>query len=253
MEDEIFYDVFHKKTNIQRRVVNDKNFTYRLATSIIQKQISRKLKELNKNLEMLDYGCGSGTLSFYFAKKGIKVTGVDISGRAIQLATKSAKSIAIEDNTNFFNLDVGLIKLRNKRFEIVLCLEVIEHVRKDKELIRFLVNKLKKNGILIISTPSIDAPLNRMGITGSFDSKVGHIRRYSCEELVVYVESLPGVKSVESIVTEGILRNSLFIFPFLGTLIRFIRGPISDIVTYLDGVLVRIFGGSNVFIIVQKL
>jgi len=252
MEEAVFYDEFHKKSNIQEAVVNRRNFTYRYVISIIENQIFRMFKGYKKGIEMLDFGCGAGTLSFYFAARGIKVTGIDISKRVIVLANKSIKELGLEKNAGFYKLNEGKKEIKSKKYDIVLCLEVIEHVEKDEELIRFLATKLKKDGILIISTPLISAPLNRLGLTRSFDKEVGHLRRYSKSELIDYIGGMSGVEIVESKITEGILRNSLYIFPTLGIFVRFIRGPISDLVTYIDILLIKLFGGSNVFIIVKK-
>lgn len=252
MDEKLFYDEFHKKSNVQKVVVNEKNFTYRHVISIIEHQIFRMFKGYKKDIEMLDYGCGAGTLSFYFASKGMRVNGIDISTQAIELANKSAKELGIEKNASFYKSDEGIKEIKSKKYDIVLCLEVIEHVEKDNELIRYLVSKLRKGGVLILSTPTIEAPLNRLGLTRNFDKEVGHLRRYSPSELISYIERLPGVSVEESKITEGILRNSLYVFPILGNIIRFIRGSISDIVNYIDGFLIKIFGGSNVFIIVKK-
>ena len=52
--------------------------------------------------------------------------------------------------------------------------------------------------------------------------------------------------------TEGLLRNALFTNKLLGYLIRFIRGPISDLVTLIDNIAIKLFGESNIYIVVSR-
>lgn len=241
-----FYDKFHKKIIIQKRVIGVKNFTYREVISILGTILNNR-----KVFKILDYGCGVGTIDFYLAEKGYSVIGIDISSKAIIDANKSAKKMKLNNRLQFYNLDKGLKKITNNKFDVVLCIEVIEHVKEDKKLANFLSEKLKKEGILILSTPSKNAPLYKLGLTKEFDQRVGHLRRYTPEGITKIVEN-SGLKVEMTLKTEGIIRNSLFIFPFLSFLLRFVRGPISDIVTFLDNLTVPLFGESDIFVIARK-
>jgi hypothetical protein len=61
-----------------------------------------------------------------------------------------------------------------------------------------------------------------------------------------------GLKKISTIKTEGILRNSLFLFPKLGIIIKFIRGPLSGVINKIDKLLIPIFGESDIFLIAEK-
>lgn len=67
---------------------------------------------LKAGQEILDIACGSGDQSINFAKKGLKVTGFDISGRLIEVAKECAKDNAV--NVNFFTGDMRAMKFTNR-------------------------------------------------------------------------------------------------------------------------------------------
>lgn len=239
----IVHERYHSKTKRQLRIIKDNNFTYRLLISVI----SRYLKKPNQKI--LDIGCGAGTLSLYLANKGHNVLGLDISSKAIKECLKSKKALGL-NNVDFRTLDFLAMKTKN-RYDAVLFTEVIEHLEDDSKALGSIHNFLKPSGIMILSTPSDTAPLHKLGITKKFDEEVGHLRRYSLEEIQEIVRK-SGFKIIETEKTEGILRNFLFINPLAGKLIRFIKYFISDIVTLADNSTIPIFGYSNIIIVAKK-
>lgn len=236
------YDTFHKNPKIQKKLINRKNFTYRNTLDVIS-----DIPKVNKNM-VLDYGCGVGTVDFYLAGNGSKVIGLEISNKAIDICKKSAKSIGVDNNCNFYKFNYKL----DKKFDLIICSEVIEHVKDDYGLLLKLSKLLKKSGYLFISTPSINAPLYKMKLLSSFDKTVGHLRRYDPNELIIKVKEL-NFKIIRFKKMEGILRNSLFVFPKIGWIVKFLKGPISDIITWIDELMVKIFGESNLIILAQKI
>lgn len=240
-----FYNRFHRSAVSQKKIIKKKNFTYR----IIIKDVAGLTK--GKNLKILDYGCGVGTLSLYLASLGNEVVGLDISSEAINVANQSAKlNGKILKKIKFYTLSEGTKKVSSD-FDLVLCIEVMEHVLHEKELLGFLVEKLKKGGYLILSVPSYNAPLYKLGLTKRFDAKVGHLRRYTVENLLAVFEN-SGLEIREVIRREGIFRNILFINPLFGNLIRFLKGVFSDIYTLIDDLSVPFFGESDIYIIARK-
>jgi len=239
----IVHERYHSKTKRQLKIIKDNNFTYRLLISVINKHLK------NSNQKILDIGCGAGTLSFYLAKRGHNVLGVDISSKAIKECSVSTKSLGLE-HLNFKQLDFPN-KYPNEKFDVVILTEVIEHLEDDKKTLMVINKLLKPNGLIILSTPSNTAPLHRLGVTKKFDKDVGHLRRYSLEEIARLVKK-SGFKIIETKKTEGILRNFLFINPVAGKLIRFIKYFISDIVTVADNSTVPLFGYSNIIIVARK-
>ena len=101
-----------------------------------------------KNLRILDIGCGGGILCEPLSRLGAKVTGIDTNSKAIQVAKNHAKQKGLI--INYQNVDVGKIKLNN--FDIITCMEVLEHANDINYIISESKKILKNNGIFIGST-----------------------------------------------------------------------------------------------------
>lgn len=238
------YKAFHKGTTTQRRLITPNNFTYRIILSVIDRY-------LKKGMNVLDIGCGAGTLSFYVGNKGCKVVGIDIAGNAITSAKSSLASMNIK-NVHFFTMDFPKkVPTRNEEFDIILCIEVLEHLHEEKLALRRIEDLLKPGGIAIISVPSKNAPMYRLGLADEFDKRVGHLRRYTLEELKDRCESI-GFTILESKKTEGVLRNFLFLNPTAGKLVRLIKYFMVNVVSLIDEVSLRLFGESQLFVVVKK-
>ena len=111
-----------------------------------------KLKQTNsplKGLNILDIGCGGGLLSEPITRLGAKVTAIDASKKNIQVAKFHAKKNNLKINylcssPEKFNL--------NKKFDVVLNMEVVEHVEDLNFFIKKSSSLLKKNGLMFIAT-----------------------------------------------------------------------------------------------------
>ena len=77
------------------------------------------------NLELLDIGCGGGLISEPMCRLGAKVTGIDASNKNINVATLHAKKSGLDINYVNTSPEQKVIK---KKFDVVLNLEIIEHV-----------------------------------------------------------------------------------------------------------------------------
>ena len=139
----------------------------------------------------------------------------------------------------------------SEKFDLIIFSEVIEHLREDNLALKKIYNMLNNKGLVIITTPSKNAPLHRLGYAKRFDKRVGHIRRYTIQDLSKQCEYV-GFKIVETYKIEGILRNFLFLSPTAGKLVRFIKFFISDVVTFIDNLTIPIFGESNIIVVVRK-
>lgn len=199
---------------------------------------------------ILDIGSGVGTIDFYLASKGKKVTGIEISKNAVDLARANAKRFFLNKHIEFINAEFPH-KITKENYDMVIFSEVIEHLPDDKKAIHDIYSVMKPGGILIITTPTSDAPLYRMGVLKKFDKQVGHLRRYTNTGLQSLVEK-NGFTVLQTGRHEGILRNFLYTNPIAGKSIRYIKGFVSDAVTFLDKATIPLFGSSNVYIIAKK-
>lgn len=245
------YNEFFKHSKIQKRLIKRNNFTYRF----IIREVEKILSEIKKdNVKILDYGCGVGTLAFYLASTKNNITGIDISPMSIKLCNRSAREMGLGERIRFIiNTDFWRkLKNINNKFDLVICSEVIEHVRNDTKLLEKLSGVLNKKGYVLLTVPSKNAPLFRIGFAKSFDRKVGHLRRYDSSQLTQKLKNM-NLRIVKVRKVEGILRNSLFLYSRLGWIIKFLKGPLSDVVTFFDNLLVELFGESNIYIVAKKL
>lgn len=237
------YEDFHNITLPQTHLVSENNFTYRIIFDVLNKFSKSRQK-------ILDIGCGVGTISFYLASKGHEVLGIDISNNAINACRESAKRLRLKKNAHFRVINFPK-QIPDERFDLIICSEVIEHLYDDDLALKKIFLLLKPGGIAFISTPSINAPLYKLGLAKDFDKRVGHLRRYSLKELVNKCRKC-GFAIQKTIKTEGLLRNFLFLNPMAGKLVRFIKFFISDLITFIDNLLIPIFGESDIVVVVKK-
>ncbi len=227
---------------MQKRIINERNFTYRIIFSVVNKYLKGKKK-------ILDIGCGAGTISLYLANIGNEVLGIDISQNAINSCNESAKFLGFR-NINFERITFP-DKVPSGQFDYIICSEVLEHLENDDLALKKIYALLKPEGVAVISTPSKNAPLYKLGFAKKFDERVGHLRRYTLQELVSKCKK-NNFSILETKKTEGILRNFLFLNPLVGKLVRFIKFFISDIVTFFDNISLKLFGESQIFVVVKK-
>ncbi len=242
------YEKYHSNRNLQKRIINKQNFTYRHIISVIDKHLKK-----SKATRVLDIGSGVGTVDFYIASMGYKVLGVDISDNAINVATKNAKFLGVYKHTKFVRKEFP-DKIPNGKYDFIICSEVMEHLPDEAKSINAISKLLKKGGIVFITTPSENSPLEKLGLLRKFNKQVGHLRLYSIEKLTDLVKTI-NLKVLETRKNEGVLRKVLFIYTPGRHIVRLAnRFPlISDLLTLVDGVLLRLFGESHVFIVAKKI
>ena len=105
-------------------------------------------KPLN-NLSLLDVGCGGGLLSEPMCILGAKVTGIDATRKNINIAKIHAKKNKLK--INYLTVSPEKLKIKNK-FDVILNMEIVEHVSDLNYFIKSCANQLKKNGIMFIAT-----------------------------------------------------------------------------------------------------
>ena len=101
--------------------------------------------------KVLDVGCGGGILSEALARKGAKVTGIDQGENVI----KVAKLHMIESNLNINYKQLNIedyYKISNEKFDVITCLEMLEHVPDPASVILACSKLVKPGGHLYFST-----------------------------------------------------------------------------------------------------
>jgi len=112
--------------------------------------ISSFLSDLNlNNPSILEVGCGYGVISKELSKYG-RVTGMDLSPKGIEIAQK------LNPELSFFHGDVLNYDFGDKKYDIVINSEVIEHIPKEsrEQFMNVLADQLQPGGYMILTTPN---------------------------------------------------------------------------------------------------
>jgi 2-polyprenyl-6-hydroxyphenyl methylase/3-demethylubiquinone-9 3-methyltransferase len=110
--------------------------------------IKGKNKPLN-NLEILDIGCGGGLLSEPMSRLGANVTGIDASEKNIKIAKLHSKKNKLK--INYICSSPEKLKLK-KKFDVILNMEIVEHVEDVNFFMKKSSELLTKNGLMFVAT-----------------------------------------------------------------------------------------------------
>jgi 2-polyprenyl-3-methyl-5-hydroxy-6-metoxy-1,4-benzoquinol methylase len=146
---------------------------------------------LPKGARILDYGAGEGALSQRLHDMGYEIYSVDIDQENFKAQTKFEKL-----NFNAPDDVVSFGKRHKNEFDLVLGIEVIEHVENPWQYLRDLKDLVKPHGYILISTPNVTSWYSRVMFffTGRLhqfedhDHLYGHINPITEDELILICE-----------------------------------------------------------------
>jgi 2-polyprenyl-3-methyl-5-hydroxy-6-metoxy-1,4-benzoquinol methylase len=152
----------------------------------LKKLLSKVKTNENRQIRVLDIGCGNGSLSNLIAKEGYEVVGIEESLSGFTTAMNSFPECKFI-HANLYDIpysDLG------EDFDVVVSAEVIEHLAYPRELIKSAKKCLKSNGVLILTTPYHGYVKNlALALTGKMDNHFtvlwdgGHIKFFSVKTL----------------------------------------------------------------------
>ncbi len=111
-----------------------------------------KLKNKSKPLsgiKILDIGCGGGLLSEPMSRMGANVTGIDASDKNIKIAKVHSKKNKLK--INYLCSSPEKLKIE-KKFDVILNMEIVEHVEDVDFFLKSCSKLLKKNGLMFVAT-----------------------------------------------------------------------------------------------------
>jgi len=111
-------------------------------------KLKNKAKPLS-GINILDIGCGGGLLSEPMARMGASVTGIDASDQNIKIAKLHSKKNKLKINYLCSSPEKLNIK---KKFDVILNMEIVEHVENVDFFLKSCSNLLKKNGLMFVAT-----------------------------------------------------------------------------------------------------
>ena len=140
----------------------------------------------DNNRRILDLGCGNGSLSHMLSQQGFEVVGIEESASGIELASQSYPDCKFLQGS-IYNLPTAQL---GEKFDIIVSVEVIEHLVYPKQLIKAAKEHLKPGGRLILTTPYHGYLKNlTLALSGKMDQHFtvlwegGHIKFFSVATL----------------------------------------------------------------------
>lgn len=113
---------------------------------------NKALEYITEKDVIFDVGCGSGFGTYMIGQKANRVWGLDISQDAISFAM-SYNKINSKNNIHFVQADYKNSIFEPNSFDKIICIEFLEHLEDPKSAIDFLMKLVKKDGLLIASSP----------------------------------------------------------------------------------------------------
>lgn len=146
--------------------------------NIYSRENVTKFLELNNNKTILEIGCSSGWLIDNLKKKFKKINyvGVDVVKQPIEKLAKKYPNIP------FLIFDITKNPLKKIKFDNIIMLNVLEHIRNDDLALKNSKELLKKNGKIFIEVPA------NQFLYDNYDKQLMHFRRYEMSNLLMKLE-----------------------------------------------------------------
>lgn len=152
--EEYFHDEWAKDVSIAE--INP--FTqFRGDTSPEYKEVAKLMGKVS-SMKILNLGCGLGEEAVYFAKKGAKVSAIDISKEMLNITKDLAKKNKVEKNISFHCMSVEKLEFKDDIFDRVVGCNILHHVNLPKT-IKEVRRVLKPGGIAVFSEPLAYNPI----------------------------------------------------------------------------------------------
>ena len=111
-------------------------------------KLKNKFRPLS-GINILDIGCGGGLLSEPMSRMGANVTGIDASDKNIKIAKLHSKKNKLK--INYLCSSPEKLKI-TKKFDVILNMEIVEHVEDTDFFLKSCSKLLKKNGLMFVAT-----------------------------------------------------------------------------------------------------
>jgi 2-polyprenyl-6-hydroxyphenyl methylase/3-demethylubiquinone-9 3-methyltransferase len=115
---------------------------------------------------VLDVGCGGGLLAEGMARRGAKVTGIDLAPAALEVARLHALESGVEVDYREVAVD-ALAAVEPQAFDLVTCLEMLEHVPDPAAVLAAIARLVRPGGDVVCSTINRNAKAFALAIVGA--------------------------------------------------------------------------------------
>lgn len=157
-----FYDTLYNMEEKHWWLITRKSLILRFLSDIY------KNNTFDGNRQILDMGCGSGYMAEKLCRFGA-VTGIDPADEALRYCGKN--------KFNALKGSLDEVSFESNRFDLITCLDVLEHINDDLKVLRESFRICKNGGFMIVTVPA------HQFLWSSHDKVNHHVRRYSKKEL----------------------------------------------------------------------
>ncbi len=161
------------------------------------------------DLSILDVGCGGGILSVPLSKIGASVVGIDVTAENIQVAEAYCQQHQVS-GVEFRHIALEDMP-QEEKFDVVLVMEVLEHVNDVETFLSACINRIKPGGMLFISTINRTAKSYLLAIMGA-----EYIARWVPIGTHDWAKFLP-----PDVINEILEKNGMTLTEIKGTVYRF--------------------------------
>ena len=152
-----------------------KHWWFQARKNIIENSIKKFIR--TKKINILDYGAGSGVNLIMLSNFG------SVSIYEPHKKTKSyLKNVYKKKKFTYLN------SIKNKKFDLIILADVLEHIKKDYKIIKILERNLKKNGKILITVPAYQTLFTHK------DTVLGHYRRYNVNLILKIFKNFTVIK-----------------------------------------------------------
>ena len=181
--------VKNKIAEVMRKSILVRKIFYRITGIVFLREwyVKRKIvKSIShkKNINnILDAGSGFGQYCYFCKKKfpDAEIVGIDINQNYIDDCNQFAEKAGIE-GLKFRKEDLTAISYKN-RFDLILSVDVLEHIKDDIRLLSLLNDAVKPDGFIIISTPTIYRKHKKDGMFVDEHEREGYAEKEIMEKL----------------------------------------------------------------------
>ena len=145
--------------------------------------IIRLVRSHVRGPRVLDMRCLGGELAVELAGEGFEVAALDVFAEAVDMTNTLARRQGIAGPIAHHWDLTGLVERTGEhRFDTVICLDVLNHVRDDQETMSDVARVLAEDGRLLLVAPAFP------GLLGKRDRTLGHLRRYTRRGVIDLLE-----------------------------------------------------------------
>lgn len=175
--------------------------------------LKKRLPKTKQRLKLFDVGCGSGAFTMGASKRGYQAVGLSWDKRNRKIAEERAKIC----NTHNATFEIGDVRKLDQyeqyknRFDVAVCLEVIEHILNDQKVFDDIYQTLKPGGKLLLTTPYLHYKAIVKSDDGPFcTQETGwHVRRGYTADMLKEICKKSGFKIKEISYCSGFLSQKI--------------------------------------------